>query len=356
MNITYILGNGFDIQLGLKSRYSDFLEEYIKPKGSDTVNVSEFKKYLKNHNDCMWWSDAEVAMGEHLGEFTNETIDKYTEQMENFEDELGEYLDCEQSRCIWEDYTEIGERFIKFLETSFEDIFNNRTISVGERDRQYNFISLNYTNTIDKILECCKKVKRGDVIHKDLINNRWRDGVLGQLCHVHGDLKSQIIMGVNDESQLRVNDRLTVGDVLKWQFIKEDMSKASNHTEDRKARNLIANSDVIAIYGVSYGESDARWWSEIAKWLKGNTDHKLVAFIYEESMSYKPRVPWSRAKHEEKIRKEILGKLGINDEKIFNELKGQVYLIRNTEKLNLQELIRPEEAIAAMKETDKSEV
>jgi hypothetical protein len=29
-NITFILGNGFDLNLGLKTRYTDFYPEYIK--------------------------------------------------------------------------------------------------------------------------------------------------------------------------------------------------------------------------------------------------------------------------------------------------------------------------------------
>lgn len=54
MNITYILGNGFDIQLGLKSRYCDFLAEYVKPKDEDSENVRAFREYLKGHPNCEW--------------------------------------------------------------------------------------------------------------------------------------------------------------------------------------------------------------------------------------------------------------------------------------------------------------
>lgn len=355
MNITYILGNGFDIQLGLKSRYSDFLVEYVKPKDSDTVNVSEFKRYLKEHTDCMWWSDVEKAMGEELGKFSDKTVKNYTERLRSFETEMFNYLKEEQNKCRWELIAEIGKVFIKFLRESFNSMFNNTKISIWPKNNTYNFISLNYTNTIDMIFSCCKKFK-GDTIYQETQGHDVYRDKLGKVCHAHGDLESQVIMGVNDESQLIVADGLTLTDELKWQLIKGEMSKAANMNREVEAKQLISDSSIIALYGVSYGETDARWWHEILTWLRGDEFRKVVAFVYEENMPLDARAAWEAPIYEKNKKEEILKKLGVSDVSLIEKLKPQIYIIQNTKLLNLQELIRPEETIAAMKETDKNEV
>lgn len=43
MNITYLIGNGFDVNIGIKSRYVDFYESYVKKhSGDDLYNVINF--------------------------------------------------------------------------------------------------------------------------------------------------------------------------------------------------------------------------------------------------------------------------------------------------------------------------
>ena len=73
MNITYIIGNGFDINLGLKSRYVDFYKDYIKRSSTDDAvyiqkfrnEINEFVKQDSNKKDenTIDWRDLEVALG-----------------------------------------------------------------------------------------------------------------------------------------------------------------------------------------------------------------------------------------------------------------------------------------------------
>ena len=74
MNITYFLGNGFDLQIGLKTSYADFLKEYVNVYSSDNKIIKNFKEYLKTKKSKwaeMFWSDAEEAMGKYLSNFTS---------------------------------------------------------------------------------------------------------------------------------------------------------------------------------------------------------------------------------------------------------------------------------------------
>ena len=36
MNITFLIGNGFDLNIGLATKYSDFLKKYTEPSGKDS--------------------------------------------------------------------------------------------------------------------------------------------------------------------------------------------------------------------------------------------------------------------------------------------------------------------------------
>lgn len=356
MNITYILGNGFDIQLGLKSRYSDFLAEYVKPKDGDSENVRAFREYLKGHPNCEWWSDVEKAMGEELGKFSDETIEVYREQLINLEDELADYLDEQESKCNWDESGKIKERFVEFLRTSMANLTKDMYEQKDLVNRNFHFISLNYTNLIDKVFQCCIE-NGGRVIYRDARRTSIYQDVLGKIYHVHGDLTDGIIMGVNDESQLTINPGLTVDNKIRWQFLKDEMRDKILKERDEAAKELIEYSDIIALYGVSCGKSDARWWDEIIKWLQCNTDHRVLAFVYNENAQPRPRNVFLKIMHENDKKEEILGKFGISkDSAYFDVLEKQLYIKDAAKNLNLRELIHPEEAIAAMNAANKNEV
>ena len=48
MNITYLIGNGFDLNLGLRTRYTDFYDYYLNNTESDTENISKLNALFKD--------------------------------------------------------------------------------------------------------------------------------------------------------------------------------------------------------------------------------------------------------------------------------------------------------------------
>lgn len=99
MNITYLIGNGFDVNIGLKSSYADFYKSYVNnhPDNEPDV-VTRFKNKI---NDCIKnesqkediqkfdWRDLEVA----LGQFTNQMNEKEAEILYlDINDSLKSYL------------------------------------------------------------------------------------------------------------------------------------------------------------------------------------------------------------------------------------------------------------------------
>lgn len=351
MNITFILGNGFDIQLGLQSRYSDFLREYVKIDPHDDDSIAEFKQYLAQNLTQELWSDAEKGMGVYLGQFSDATIETYNERIEDFESKLAEYLKRQQDRCSYSESKKISERFKDFLFNSFADALASRGNELGifkREDNTFRFISFNYTNLLENIKQCC--ISNSNTIRTRSVQGATCSDYWGKIIHVHGILDDQIIMGVNDESQLDLSGGVTPTDELRWELIKPILNQDSRNY-DALAKKAISISDIIAIYGVSYGDTDKLWWEEIIDWLKQGEKHKLVLFVRDKPAPYNPILGWKELKYEKEKREEMLKKLGVaGSNPDFGILTEQMYIILNTTRLNLRELLippAPDDAVAA---------
>ena len=68
MNITFLIGNGFDLNLGLNTGYKDFLKEYVRIK-SNVYYLDKFKEDILENFDT--WASAEEAFGKYTGEYPN---------------------------------------------------------------------------------------------------------------------------------------------------------------------------------------------------------------------------------------------------------------------------------------------
>ena len=94
MEITLILGNGFDKNLGLRTSYKEFYEWYIKePCDSDIVKkMKDSIRYFMDgdKNEIINWGDAELAFGQYAKNCN--TYEEYRLCYENIQDKLVEYL------------------------------------------------------------------------------------------------------------------------------------------------------------------------------------------------------------------------------------------------------------------------
>lgn len=71
MNIVFIIGNGFDLNLGLKTKYTDVYKDYCKTSTSDSELIRRFKKEIASDYDS--WSDFEMAMPSFGQNLNNES-------------------------------------------------------------------------------------------------------------------------------------------------------------------------------------------------------------------------------------------------------------------------------------------
>lgn len=350
MTITFIFGNGFDIHLGLKTKYSQFLDVYTQETSEDDDEIKDFKQYLQNRENRELWSDAELGMGAYLGSFSDADLEKYVVRVRDFELKMFDYLQEQQNLVSYEEEEKIREVFSDFILSSYKDVLNRRASEINASrlsNNSYRFISFNYTDLLDTILSIT--ASQSDVLNRRWVgSNFYQDTYNEKVYHVHGALESQIIMGVNDESQLDLSGGVTLGDRLRRLLIKSSMNSQSRHEWDQPAKKVIASSDIIYIYGVSYGQTDALWWEEIREWLISEQKHKLVAFIRDSGRGFSTRLPWEEIDYEEDKRRDILKKLLVSeDDPQFERLLNQVYIILNTTRLDLRDVLHPAERLVA---------
>ena len=125
MNITFMLGNGFDIGIGLKTGYESFYKEYCKVTGKENTNITEFKKMLSKRQEdevkkVIDWADFEKAFGQHSVDFTIEEKREYIERFEDFVATFNEYLEDEEK---WADFSQkdnIGRTMKNAVTTYFQ--------------------------------------------------------------------------------------------------------------------------------------------------------------------------------------------------------------------------------------------
>ena len=95
--VTFIIGNGFDIGLGMKTRYSDVYDEYVKTPSATEV-IRAFKEELSNRTPYNKWSDFEMGMAEYAKTLASE--DELVECVRDFKGHMVRHLEAENKRKV----------------------------------------------------------------------------------------------------------------------------------------------------------------------------------------------------------------------------------------------------------------
>lgn len=321
MDITFILGNGFDIAFGLDSSYKSFYEWYLL-QPSETQAIKTFKYNIKN-DPVETWADFEKGLGEYSKKFSSETIEIFYECYQDAHYKLIEYLRYHEKNVdISPDDLEVfSKSLLSFYQELipveselFQSMINSVTYDIG-----YNIISLNYTRVIDNFKDNVKIPLKA-----------WNAGGYGrkafikELVHAHGYSDKWPILAVDNVSQL--NEELLADPNFQSLMIKsEAVSVTGEHWTD-KSKAIINASNIICLFGVSIGETDTRWWKHICEWLK-NTNHRLVIFWYDNKMTNDNISLLQKMRNERSVKNKILEYASENDK---DNLSNRIHVIINT--------------------------
>lgn len=143
------------------------------------------------------------------------------------------------------------------------------------------FICYNYTRTLDQCLAVLKE--KNSIIGTHKHGSQTLNHTIGQICHVHGTVEKDMVFGVNDESQI-LNVKLfdcDDGDLYKSLLIKRQANASYLENTDGKANQMLTNSKIIYVYGMSVGDTDNLWWDRICTWLAEDNTRHLILQKYE---------------------------------------------------------------------------
>ena len=245
----FIIGNGFDLYLGIESSYSDF-HRYMIKQWSDGVNLSNqlenFFPALDNNGDSLLWSDFESA----LGKMDKDGVLEYCKLGFNIEDYDNIYryvydIEDSPSSFLTPVLFELDECFHAWV-NSLAIYGGDPTIPFFDRSALY--FSFNYTETLENIYKVSE-------------NN---------ICHIHGKRHSseKYIYGHNSEKDAILGDNSADDNAFSkieecYLGLSKDCYKQIQNNKcffDRIKESKISR---VVVYGCSLGEIDMPYFHEI---------------------------------------------------------------------------------------------
>jgi hypothetical protein len=228
-NHVLVIGNGFDLNLGLKTGYCDFVrsEEFRTLVHAD----NKLCKYLDEQHELNNWIDIENELKHYSNNIGNN----------NFKIEF-------RKLCL------ALTGYLNRL--NIHDINNQSDAFKLLKDlKQQDFLILNfnYTQTVKKILLQETRVPPTEI--KD------------RLIHMHGTADtSEIIFGVEDSANVRHT------------FLKKSCN-ANYQGNDYK--NILLGASIISFFGHSLGETDSMYFDEFFQNCSyNNTGNKKINHFY----------------------------------------------------------------------------
>lgn len=312
MVVTFFIGNGFDLNLGLKTTYKDFYPYFCDHAKESNIILNWLKK------DDMNWSDLELDLGENLEQLPEGEENRFYDDKEELDNLLLEYLENEQTKVDFTNAEKISSELIRSLVYFDKDLNEtnkvsiNYTLLVYNKPIRFEFIDFNYTNVLDRIVAITKQEEvnaRGDI---SVALNEKRDNnqntlYLGNVSHIHGTVEMEAILAVNDESQIN-NARLQTNPLFLDTFIKSRINTRIGQNKIQKVDHILDESHVVCIFGMSIGDSDKVWWEKLISWLASDEKNKLVIYHKINEDVLQRRNPSRIIRIEYEIREDIFSK------------------------------------------------
>lgn len=327
MNITWFIGNGLDIRLGMPTRYSDFAnyrlpKEFTDASQSDKVlqqrrnkeikRISRLKVPRGNQNlELLFllkyqeekWSDLELCLGDFTDEVSIEELDNFVQHLNRT---LVEYLKDVQSSInvgVTSDERDAIIRCLLNPMRGFPPVYRDY---LGDADYQspnsIEVVNFNYTSTFKSF---------------NVIGN-YGEGVIHSPVHVHQKLGDNgVLLGLDNVKQIR-NRRMKKDENICQLIVKPLGNRFLGLGIDQEVENIIEETSVFCLFGVSLGETDRTWWHLIGDRFKRKDSVLIIFFKYDKEAEGKMTTKY--LEFEKNARRECMKALGLKGaEKKYRE-------------------------------------
>ena len=241
-----IVGNGFDLSIGFKTSYGDFMKSSYFPH-EETSNLCSYLH--KQYEENMGWIDIENELSEYSRMLTTKKLNAQ---------KYNTILDIDSLR---EEYDELKSSLKCYLQEETKRAFgpspdNPAKRVIDQLPAESKIISFNYTSIIERMTRdrfCASK---------------------GNLLHIHGSLapNDDIVFGVEDSAKLPKEHVF--------------LYKAhSRHLKVQEFSDWLNSAERIIFYGYSLGDTDRQYFEKFFRKLCSDdrTYTELVFYYYDQS-------------------------------------------------------------------------
>jgi len=326
-NISFIVGNGLDLSLGLKTRYKEFYKYVLGKKEAQTNRI--YIKIKENHET---WADFELALGDYTRYIEGVPEKARKKESESFHDDLrkvigdlGKYLSIQEASI-----KNLAETYKFSLNTNgfFEELASDyQQDRVREHLQTYpleiNLITLNYTDTLEKILA-------------DEPYNKSLGLIFKKPLHIHGKIHDALTIGVSDSSQLYEGMSRQERDDL----IKSRLINSLNDGRISDFQNTVNDSSLIVIFGCSIGDTDKYIWNYVVRWLAASSRRHIIIHKYDTNYSATARQnARTQRQFDYDVQDGLLKHIDFSDSD-KQKLRSQIFVIHNTRNLFVKSSIK----------------
>lgn len=299
MQVALLVGNGFDIQAGLKTRYADFYD-YLRKKSLEDESLRENAIFNEINKDEEFWSNFENALMELTNCCVPEdeselTVDKLARDKDEIEDHLGEYLSTVNEEYRVDEYS---KHIINEFKRSFSSLISILPLQRQEEISKIlnlqsntsilwmNIIDFNYTLLFKDSYDLLPKDNPVAEINELTASNQKIQLRKKGYVKLHGDTKANMNLG-GHVSQISESVKESE---YRFFFDKEALEYVNGTNKYKIAKEFINSTSLYFVLGMSLGETDRGWWERIANLVAKNPRRAVVIFEYNsyEAINNKP--------------------------------------------------------------------
>ncbi len=294
MRIAVLVGNGFDLSLGLETSPDAFLAEFVK-ENVHREDASDNRSAADSHpgerlaktiavEGLKAWSAYEEKIGEYSKEYSLENVEDYFDEIDALQQFLTVWLSGEDERITEEFIKKNAGPCLKSL-AKFQDalpVRQKEAISAlyaahKSEDRAFDILCFNYTSALRRMYD---SLGGEGAALAGLSGNRAVR--LGKFIYVHDSLKGVPVTGVNDVEQIANPDIAGDSRACSLLIKGEIQSSVLHKNDDSLGLSIIATAKLIVVFGMSFGKCDRRWWEKVLGRMRADKEVLLVLYVFSQ--------------------------------------------------------------------------
>ena len=282
MNITWVIGNGFDIKCKMKTKYEDFYASpYVQTSNNAICKlIVDFINNGRNASEINW-ADMETGLGDYTKKYPGKVEAELIQSIKDLNRDLQSFI-LEAENAFGKIETSQYDAFFNTLNTypsalCEQDQFDYQRLLVSIKGKllalsiNISYISFNYTNVFAKFWNSVP-LTYDSKLNAISCHIQKKNG-----CNVHGTLHNGLVMGCDNNNQYNNIDYPGLCNYLEKPII----NTRAGHRNNEVANSIISTTDVFLIFGSSLGETDETWWNQIAKRVIENANGRVILFFYD---------------------------------------------------------------------------